>query len=53
MDSKHTDTARRHDDRRVDESLDETFPASDPPAHSGVTTGTPEKDRATDSAKKE
>jgi hypothetical protein len=31
-------------DERIDESLDESFPASDPPAHSGVVPGGPRRD---------
>ena len=32
MDDKHTDTARTCQERRLDEALKETFPASDPVA---------------------
>lgn len=32
-------------DERIDESLDESFPASDPPAHGGVVVGGPRRDK--------
>jgi hypothetical protein len=31
------DTPTKQDQAELDEALDETFPASDPPAHSGTT----------------
>jgi hypothetical protein len=34
---------RPTDNERIDESIDESFPASDPPAHSGVVPGSPRR----------
>lgn len=31
---KRDDEKKKHDDELLDEGLDETFPASDPPSHS-------------------
>jgi hypothetical protein len=31
-DAQHDDAARRHQEELLDEALEETFPASDPPA---------------------
>lgn len=35
-------------DERIDESLEESFPASDPPAHSGVVPGGPRRKEDTE-----
>ncbi|AYZ61895.1 hypothetical protein EGY31_00605 [Burkholderia multivorans] len=37
------DTHARHSERHIDEALDDTFPASDPPAIGGVTRIDPSK----------
>jgi hypothetical protein len=35
--TKHTSHTKHSDDRRVDRAAADSFPASDPPSHSGVT----------------
>ncbi|KWI28051.1 hypothetical protein WM04_21180 [Burkholderia ubonensis] len=39
----HDDTQARHSERHIDDALDDTFPASDPPAIGGVTRIDPSK----------
>ncbi|KVD31563.1 hypothetical protein [Burkholderia ubonensis] len=39
----HGDTQARHSERHIDDALDNTFPASDPPAIGGVTRIDPSK----------
>ncbi|KVZ33455.1 hypothetical protein WL13_25235 [Burkholderia ubonensis] len=39
----HGDTHARHSERHIDDALDNTFPASDPPAIGGVTRIDPSK----------
>ncbi|KVO91419.1 hypothetical protein WL21_27435 [Burkholderia ubonensis] len=39
----HDDTQARHSERHIDDALDNTFPASDPPAIGGVTRIDPSK----------
>ncbi|KVT62462.1 hypothetical protein [Burkholderia ubonensis] len=39
----HGDTHARHSERDIDDALDNTFPASDPPAIGGVTRIDPSK----------
>ncbi|KWN63519.1 hypothetical protein [Burkholderia ubonensis] len=39
----HGDTQARHSERHIDDALDDTFPASDPPAIGGVTRIDPSK----------
>lgn len=41
---------RPTDDERIDESLKGSFPASDPPAHSGTVPGGPRRDDESDDA---
>ena len=45
MTQKGKGTKRRRPtmDERIDESVEESFPASDPPAHSGVVPGGPRR----------
>jgi hypothetical protein len=42
------DRRRPTENERIDESLEESFPASDPPAHSGVVPGGPRRERKKD-----
>ena len=48
MDDTHADTARARQERRLDEALKQTFPASDPVAirHIGGAVATPSPDQA-------
>jgi hypothetical protein len=43
---------RPTEDERIDESLKDSFPASDPPAHSGVVAGGPRRQGDKDGKKR-
>jgi hypothetical protein len=49
--TKGARNGRLTEEERIDESLEESFPASDPPAHSGTVAGAPPNKKASVSQK--